>query len=279
MTDAAYLTNFFLDVKEKVQVITIPASIDGNIYHTYLQTTIGFDTCTKVYAQLIGNMLTDSASAVKYWYFVRLMGHEPSHLAVECALKTSPNMVIVAEESNSRHEQLSDIVNNICDTVVARSKQDANYGCILIPEGLMMNLPGVKTLIEEINTLFEGIADQQEFRALKEKLTNEEELKLLLSPWSYSLFNSFPAFCQIELAKRKKAGEYGGAFAAVTHFFGYQGRSALPTDFDCSLGSTSGFGAGVLIENGRTGMAVSVSEVTLDPSQWRVGGVPLLALL
>jgi len=178
----------------------------------------------------------------------------------------------------------------------------------LIPEGLMMNLPGVKTLIEEINTLFEGIADQQEFRALKEKLSNEEELKLLLSPWSYSLFNSFPAFakqqllleremagsiklsqvetekllayfCQIELAKRKKAGEYGGAFAAVTHFFGYQGRSALPTDFDCSLGSTSGFGAGVLIENGRTGMAVSVSEVTLDPSQWRVGGVPLLALL
>jgi 6-phosphofructokinase len=106
------------------KVIAVPASIDGNLYSSYLQSTIGFDTCSKVYSQLVGNMLTDSASAVKYWYFVRLMGHQASHMAVEVALKTSPNMVIVAEEANARHEQLSDIVNNICDTVVARSKND-----------------------------------------------------------------------------------------------------------------------------------------------------------
>ena len=159
MTDAAKITDYFKQIGQSTQIITVPASIDGNLYHSYLQTTIGFDTCSKVYSQLIGNMLTDSASAVKYWYFVRLMGKEASHLAVECALKTSPNMVIVAEESNARHEQLSDIVNNICDTVVARAKQSQNYGCILIPEGLLVNLPGVCTLIEEINALFEGITD------------------------------------------------------------------------------------------------------------------------
>lgn len=227
---------------------------------------------------------------------------------MECALKTSPNVVIVSEESAARGEALSDVVSNLCDVVQARAAKGMNYGCIIIPEGLVLNLPAVKTLIDEINALFGGITDPQEFKAMKEKLLNEEELKPLLSAWSYGLYSSLPTFtkqqlcvdremagqlklsqletekllaylCDQELKKRKAKGTYSGAFAPVTHFFGYQGRSAHPSQFDCNLGSTYGFAAGVLIENGLSGQAVSVLELTEEAKNWRVGGVPLLALL
>jgi diphosphate--fructose-6-phosphate 1-phosphotransferase len=124
MTDAAYLSQYFVEQKVDTSVILVPCTVDGNIFHNYISTSIGFDTASKVYSQLIGNMLTDSASAVKYWYFIRLMGGQPSHLALECALKTCPNMVVVSEECNERKETLTDIVNRICDTICERSAQD-----------------------------------------------------------------------------------------------------------------------------------------------------------
>lgn len=128
-------------------MIVIPATVDGNIRHKYIRTSIGFDSASKVYSQLIGNMLTDSASAVKYWYFIRLMGKEPSHLALECALKTCPNMVIVSEECNNRKETLNDIINRICDTICERSCKGDNYGAVLIPEGLLYHLSAYNQLI------------------------------------------------------------------------------------------------------------------------------------
>lgn len=137
----------------------MPCTVDGNIHHKYIQTSIGFDTASKVYSQLVGNMLTDSASAVKYWYFIRVMGKESSHLALECALKTSPNMVIVSEECSERRETISDIVNHICDVICERSDQGNNYGCVLIPEGLLSHLSAFDQLINEINKQFEGITD------------------------------------------------------------------------------------------------------------------------
>jgi len=140
LTDGVHLSQYFLDENIETGVLVIPASVDGNIHHNYFQTSIGFDTASKVYSQLIGNMLTDSASAVKYWYFIRLMGKEPSHLALECALKTNPNMVIIAEECADRRETLTDIVNRICDTICQRAAEGKNYGCVIIPEGLLYNL-------------------------------------------------------------------------------------------------------------------------------------------
>ncbi len=140
-------------------MVVVPCSVDGNIHHKYITTSIGFDTASKVYSQLVGNMLTDSASAVKYWYFIRLMGKEPSHLALECALQTCPNMVIVSEECNDRKESLQDIVSRICDTICERSKQGNNYGCVLIPEGLLQNLAQFNQLITEMNKLFADVSD------------------------------------------------------------------------------------------------------------------------
>lgn len=231
--------------------MVVPCTVDGNIHHKYIQTSIGFDTASKVYSQLVGNMLTDSASAVKYWYFVRLMGKEPSHLALECALKTCPNMVVVSEECNSRRETLKDIVNRICDTICERAKQGNNYGCVLIPEGLLHHLAAYNQLIAEINKIFADLSDFNAVQELQQKLLDSTaDISALLTPWSHSLFKTLPEFMkqqllieremagsiklsQIETEKlvaylvdeelklRKRQGNYSGTFAPVTHFFGY----------------------------------------------------------
>ena len=187
LTDGVYLANYFLEQKVSTKVIVIPCTVDGNIHHKYIQTSIGFDTASKVYSQLVGNMLTDSASAVKYWYFIRVMGKESSHLALECALKTSPNMVIVSEECSDRRETISDIVNHICDVITERSNLGNNYGCVLIPEGLLSHLSAFDQLINEINKQFEGVSDAADFLKLQQQLSSED-MKSLLTPWSCSLF-------------------------------------------------------------------------------------------
>jgi len=195
-------------------------------------------------------MLTDSASAVKYWYFIRLMGKEPSHLAAECALKTSPNMVIISEECQDRHESLQEVVANICDLICKRADAGNNYGCIIIPEGLLAHISSFNQLIIEINKLFTTVRTLEEQAEMQVKLSHEETIKQLLSPWSYSLFASLPEFfkiqllmnrevegsiklsaieteklisffVEIELNERKKRGTYSGSFAPVSHYFGY----------------------------------------------------------
>jgi diphosphate--fructose-6-phosphate 1-phosphotransferase len=154
ITDAARLAEYFLQRDISTNVVVIPATLDGNIRHQFLQMSLGFDTASKVYSQLIGNMLTDSASAIKYWYFIRLMGKDPSHLALECALRTHPNMTIISEECAFRGETLYDIVNRICDIVVERSNQGKDFGSVLIPEGLLSHVSAYKHLIVELNELF-----------------------------------------------------------------------------------------------------------------------------
>ena len=254
-------------------------------------------------------MLTDSASAIKYWYFIRLMGKDPSHLALECALKTHPNMVIISEECAFRGENLPDIVNRIADVVEERAKNGKNFGTVLIPEGLLAHLSAYRHLINELNHLFKHCGSSHERQQLAKSLASDfTYIKENLSPWSFSLFATLPEFMkiqlineqeisgsvnlsqleteklisyfvQIELKRRKNAGTYNGSFAPVTHFFGYQGRCAHPSTFDCNLGSTLGFAGCALLQAGLTGQAVSVKELTNVPSKWRVGGVPILALL
>jgi diphosphate--fructose-6-phosphate 1-phosphotransferase len=308
MTDAIYLVDYFEKNNCGCRIITVPATVDGNVHHNYIQTAIGFDTASKIYSQLIGNMLTDSASAIKYWYFIRLMGKDASHLAVECSLKTSPNYIIVGEECRDRNESIQDIVKNLCNIIEARANEGKNFGCVIIPEGLFKQISSFNNMIVEMNQLFRGIKTPEEASSLQKKLQVDAEIKLLLTPWSYSLFNSLPDFfkqqiltareiegsvklshietekliayfVQIELERRKKAGTYKGSFAPVTHFFGYQGRSGHPSAFDCSLGSTCGFAAGVLIERNLTGLTVAVRQVTQPVKKWRIGAVPILAMI
>jgi len=194
MTDALYLVDFFERSKSACRIITVPATVDGNIHHSYIQTAIGFDTASKIYSQLIGNMLTDSASAIKYWYFIRLMGKDASHLAVECSLKTSPNYIIVGEECRDRNESIQDIVRNLCDVIEARANVGKNFGCVIIPEGLFKQISSFNNMIVEMNSLFRGVKSQDEASELQKKLQIDAEIKLLLTPWSYSLFNSLPDF-------------------------------------------------------------------------------------
>jgi len=203
LTDAAYLSEYFKIKNIETRVVAIPSTVDGNIHHNYIATSLGFDTASKVYAQQIGNMLTDSASAIKYWYFIRLMGRDPSHLALEAALKTHPNMVIISEECSSRGETLINVVNRICDVIQERANQKKNYGCILIPEGLLNYIAAYKNLIEELNEVF----NEQKMTSaeLQHKLLDDEDFsKKFLTPWSYSLFISLPVFLKIQLLSERE---------------------------------------------------------------------------
>ena len=254
-------------------------------------------------------MLTDSASAIKYWYFIRLMGKDPSHLALECALKTHPNMVIISEESAFRGESLPDIVNRIADVVAERAAEGKNYGTVLIPEGLLSHIASFRHLIENLNELFRGCASTADKETLQARLYKDEKyLKEVLSPWNYSLFIAMPDFIRLqlineqeisgdfnlsqietekliayfvsaELKRRKALGQYNGSFGPVTHFFGYQGRAAHPSLFDCQLGTALGFSAAALLEGGANAMCVTIKDLTKKVSEWRAGGVPILALL
>jgi len=247
LTDSLLLTEYFLNQNQNTSVIGVPSGMDGNINHHLFESTVGFDTASKVYSQLIGNIMTDSASATKYWYFMRLMGRDPSHLVLECALQTHPNFVIISEECSQRSQSLDDIVKDICDVVSERANQKKNFGTILIPEGLLAHLPHFKTLIEELNELFKKKKNDKQ---LPNRLLEDENfLKSSLSPWSSAVFMDLPDFTrkqllleresagtiqlsQIEterliafkvskeLDRRKSEKKFKGSFSAITHFFG-----------------------------------------------------------
>jgi len=294
LTDALLVTEYFKVNKVETNVIAIPCSVDGNIKHPLFEACIGFDTASKVYSQLIGNIMTDSASATKYWYLIRLMGRDPSHLVLECALQTHPNYVIISEECGERGQNLNDIVNDICDVIAKRAEQKKNFGTILIPEGLLAHLPHFKTLIDELNEIFSKHSSEheKENKNLGEILLKEEViLKKFLSPWSLAVFQDLPDFTKkqlllereahgtiqltqieterlisykigLELEKRKAEKKYKGTYAAITHFFGYQGRCSFPSMFDNHLATAYGFTACVLIQNKMQGYCVTARGVS-----------------
>jgi len=247
MTDSLILTEYFDEKNVKTSIISIPSTVDGNVKHPLFEMTIGFDTASKVYSQLIGNSMTDAASATKYWYLMRLMGRDPSFLVLESALQTHPNYVIISEESASKGQSLDDIVNDICDVIADRAKQQKNFGTILIPEGLLSHLAHYKTLIDELNVFFSK--SENDDSIVQKLLHDETYLRQVLSPWSSAVFLDLPDFTkkqlllerevhggiqlsQIEterllsfkiskeLEKRKKNKTFVGSFAAITHFFG-----------------------------------------------------------
>ncbi len=302
-TNAAILAEYYKSIEAGVQVIGCPKTIDGDLKNGLIETSFGFDTATKVYSEVIGNIQRDCNSAKKYWHFIKLMGRSASHIALECALQTQPNICIVSEEIEQKNMTLGDIVDYIAGVVAKRAENGNNFGTVLIPEGLIEFIPAMKKLIAELNDLLAHNA--QEFAAAEnqrqyiiEHLSAENsavyaslpegvarQLSLDRDPHGnvqVSLIETEKLLSEMvgrRLAEMKEEGKFVGKFAALHHFFGYEGRCADPSNFDADYCYALGFNAACLINSGVTGYMSSVRNLTKPSVQWIAGGIPITMMM
>ena len=303
-TNAAVLAEYYKAQNAGVQVIGCPKTIDGDLKNEMIETSFGFDTATKVYSEVIGNIQRDCNSAKKYWHFIKLMGRSASHIALECALQTQPNVCIISEEVEAKNQTLADIVNDIANIVAKRAAKGDNFGTVLIPEGLIEFIPAMKSLIAELNDL---LAKTPKFTEMAKEEQREFVLKSL-SADNATTFASLPegvarqltldrdphGNVQVSLIETEKllsemvanrlkemkdAGEYTGKFAALHHFFGYEGRCADPSNFDADYCYALGYNAAQLINNGATGYMSSIRNLTKPSVQWEAGGIPITMMM
>lgn len=306
-TNAAVLAEYFAAHNTGVQVIGCPKTIDGDLKNEDIECSFGFDTATKTYSELIGNIERDANSAKKYWHFIKVMGRSASHVALECALETQPNICLVSEEVAAKKMSLSQIADYIADSVEKRAAKGMNFGVAIIPEGVVEFVPEFSTLIAEINELLAG-SKADEFNALptwKDKyafiengLTKEsmdvfailpegiqQQLFLERDPHGnvqVSLIESeklFSALVADKLAERKEAGTYKGKFNALHHFFGYEGRCAFPSNFDADYCYSLGYNAFMLIQYGYTGYLSKISNLSKPANEWVAGGMPITKMM
>ena len=304
-TNACVLAEYYAAKKYGVQVIGCPKTIDGDLKNDQIETSFGFDTATKTYSELIGNIQRDANSAKKYWHFIRLMGRSASHITLECALQSQPNICIVSEEVEAKNMTLKDVVEDIVKVIVNRANFGMNFGTILIPEGLIEFIPAMKKLIFELNDL---LAQNDDFNSLESDDEKRQYVKGLLSPESSQVYRDLPkgiarqltldrdphGNVQVSLieteklliemvAKRlvqlKAEGKFKGKFAAINHFFGYEGRCAIPSNFDADYTYSLGYTASVLISEGKTGYMSSVRNLTAPAAEWIAGGVPITMMM
>lgn len=306
-TNAAVLAEYFAAKNTGVQVIGCPKTIDGDLKNDDIECSFGFDTATKTYSELIGNIERDANSAKKYWHFIKVMGRSASHVALECALQTQPNICLVSEEVAEKKMSLSSIANYIADSVCARAERGLNFGVAIIPEGVVEFVPEFKTLISEINELLAGSkADEfnkldswtEKYSFIDNGLSKASMDVFALLPQSIqqqlfferdphgnvqvSLIESeklFSALVKNELDKRKEAGTYKGKFTAQHHFFGYEGRCAFPSNFDADYCYSLGYNAFMLIQYGYTGYLSKVSNLSQPAQQWVAGGMPITKMM
>jgi pyrophosphate--fructose-6-phosphate 1-phosphotransferase len=301
-TNAALLAEYFESKNEDVMIIGVPKTIDRDFMNEYIETSFGFDTAVKTYAELIGNIARDAASARKYWHFVKLMGRSASHIALECALQVHPNGCIVSEEVAEKQQTLDQIVERIVEIVATRSKNGENFGVFLVPEGLIEFIPEMKQMISELNRIL--AQDSAYFQTLHTYEDQSEYINRKLSRDSSHVFSSLPNEIQRQLLmdrdphgnvqvsrietemllidmvesrlnEMKAAGQFTGKFSAMRHFFGYEGRCAFPSNFDANYCYTLGYTACALIANGLTGYVTSVRNLAKDVTEWEPSGVPL----
>lgn len=304
-TNACVLAEYCLAQKAGINVIGCPKTIDGDLKNEWIEASFGFDTATKVYAELIGNIERDSNSAKKYWHFVKLMGRSASHIALECALQTQPNVAIISEEVQAENKTLHQIAEEIALVVRNRAKAGKNFGVVLVPEGLIEFIPEMKKLISELNELLAGEADY--FASLGD----DDKLQFVnskLGMESSKAFSSLPHDIQFQLLmdrdphgnvqvsrietekllidlvgdilREKKAHkEYNGKFSTQAHFFGYEGRCAAPSNFDADYCYSLGYTAAVLTGAGKSGYISSVRNLTKPADQWIAGGIPLTMMM
>jgi len=304
-TNACVLAEYYKQKNTGIQVIGCPKTIDGDLKNEMIETSFGFDTACKVYSELIGNIQRDANSAKKYWHFIRLMGRSASHITLECALQSQPNICLISEEIESKNLTLKDVVEDIVKVIVNRANYGLNFGTILIPEGLIEFIPAMKKLISELNDL---LAHNDDFNALETDDEKRQYVKGMLSAESREVYNSLPkgiakqltldrdphgnvqvSLIETEklliemvakrLAQLKAEGKYKGKFSAINHFFGYEGRCAIPSNFDADYTYSLGYTASLLISAGKTGYMSSVRNLTSPASEWIAGGVPITMMM
>ncbi len=304
-TNACVLAEYYKQKGCGIQVIGCPKTIDGDLKNAMIETSFGFDTACKVYSELIGNIQRDANSAKKYWHFIRLMGRSASHIALECALQSQPNICLISEEVEAKKMTLNDIVEDIVKVIVERSKAGMNFGTVLIPEGLIEFIPAMRVLIQELNDL---LADNAEFAGLEGDDAKREYIKEKLTPASCELYRSLPKaiakqltmdrdphgnvqvslietekllieMVSKKLAQLKANGLYSGKFSAQHHFFGYEGRCATPSNFDADYCYSLGQTAVQLIAAGKTGYMSVVRNLTEPAEDWQAGGVPITMMM
>ena len=305
-TNACLLAEYYKKNGIGINVIGCPKTIDGDLKNDCIETSFGFDTACRVYSELIGNIGRDANSAKKYWHFIKLMGRSASHIALECALQTQPNIAIISEEVAARKMTLKDLVENIAEVVAARADRGMNFGVALIPEGLIEFIPEMKTLIASLNDLL-----AQEAETFNSLFDTSEKLQFIssrLSQDSSFVFSSLPREIQVQLCldrdphgnvqvslietekmlaemvrvrlnELKSAGVYKGKFSAQTHFFGYEGRCAAPSNYDADYCYSLGYTAAALLGAGATGYMASVRNTTKPASEWVAGGIPITMMM
>jgi pyrophosphate--fructose-6-phosphate 1-phosphotransferase len=305
-TNACLLAEYYAANDAGINVIGCPKTIDGDLKNEYIETSFGFDTACRVYAELIGNIQRDANSARKYWHFIKLMGRSASHITLECALQTHPNITLIGEEVYEKKQTLDEIVTYIADVVVKRSETEGDFGVVLVPEGLIEFIPEVGALISELNDL---LAEEKDaYSRLKGR---SEELAFVnhnLSKDSSYVFSSLPENIQIQLLldrdphgnvqvsridteqllaemvnfrleELKAEGKYKGSFSTQTHFFGYEGRCAAPSNFDADYCYSLGYTAAALAGAGKTGYMSSVQNTDKPADEWVCGGVPITMMM
>ncbi len=304
-TNAAILAEYYKAIGAGVQVIGVPKTIDGDLKNDVIETSFGFDTATKVYSEVVGNIQRDCNSAKKYWHFIKLMGRSASHIALECALQCQPNVCIVSEEVEAKNMTLAQVVDGIAESVVARASDGNNYGVVLVPEGLIEFIPAVKALIAELNDLLAVKAD--EFAAIDPE-KQREWVVAQLGEENAKTYASLPAGVarqltldrdphgnvQVSLIETEKLlsemvgkrleqlaaeGKYKGKYATMHHFFGYEGRCADPSNFDANYCYALGYTAACLIAAGKTGYMSSLRNLTFAPVNWVAGGIPITMMM
>ncbi|MCQ2465901.1 MAG: diphosphate--fructose-6-phosphate 1-phosphotransferase [Clostridia bacterium] len=306
-TNAATLAEYMAAKNTGIQVIGCPKTIDGDLKNEDIEASFGFDTATKTYSELIGNIERDANSAKKYWHFIKVMGRSASHVALECALETQPNICLIGEEVAAKKMSLAQITNYIADAVEKRGNNGNNFGVAIIPEGIVEFVPEFSKLIAEINELLAG-SKTEEFNALPDWAAKYDYIKAGLTAESFAVFDILPQFVQqqlflerdphgnvqvslieseklfsemvkTELAKRKAAGTYKGKFGAQHHFFGYEGRCAFPSNFDADYCYSLGYNAFMLIQYGYTGYLSKVSNISKPADEWIAGGMPITKMM
>ncbi|MBO7139346.1 MAG: diphosphate--fructose-6-phosphate 1-phosphotransferase [Prevotella sp.] len=302
-TNACVLAEYYAAKQYGVQVIGCPKTIDGDLKNAQIETSFGFDTACKTYSELIGNIERDCNSARKYWHFIKVMGRSASHIALECALQTQPNICLVSEEVEAKSQSLDDIVDYIAKAVAVRAADGNNFGTVIIPEGVIEFIPAIKKLIAQLNDVLampeaKEISRDEQVDFAKSHLTEE----------NLAVFNSLPVGVARQLAldrdphgnvqvslietekllstmvaqkleKMKKKGQFVGKFATQHHFFGYEGRCAAPSNFDADYCYALGNSAAQLIAAGKTGYMAIVQNATAPADEWKAGGVPITMMM
>ncbi len=302
-TNACVLAEYYAAKNYGVQVIGCPKTIDGDLKNDQIETSFGFDTACKTYAELIGNIERDCNSARKYWHFIKVMGRSASHIALECALQCQPNICLISEEVEAKNMSLDDVVEYIAKAVAVRAAEGKPYGTVIIPEGLIEFIPAIKKLIAQLNDVLaldeaKGLDRSELIDFAKSHLTED----------NLAVFNSLPTnvarqlaldrdphgnvqvslietekllstMVAVKIEKWKKEGKFVGKFATQHHFFGYEGRCAAPSNFDADYCYALGTSAAQLIANGKTGYMAIVKNTTANTDEWKAGGVPITMMM